>query len=86
LLRIVTTDFLALRLFCFSMRQHGRQILYFKLHVDGRKFYYKRPHAAGRPQVVHRCYKQTLAQNCRQNVFTRGPLRLCRGLDILKIW
>jgi len=48
LLRIVSTDFVALRLFCFNMRQHGRQILYFKLHVDGRKFYYRRP------QVVHR--------------------------------
>jgi len=53
LLRIVSTDFLALRLFCFNIRQHGRQILYFKLHVDGRKFQYRRPHATVRPQVVH---------------------------------
>ena len=28
MLRIVSTDFRALRLFCFSIRQHGRQILY----------------------------------------------------------
>jgi len=34
---------------CFaSIRQHDRQILYFKLHVDGRKFHYRRP------QVEHR--------------------------------
>jgi len=36
-LRIVLTDFLALRLFCFNIYQHGRQILCFKLHVDGRR-------------------------------------------------
>jgi len=41
LLRIVSTDFLALRLFCFNIHQNGRQILYFKLHVDGRKFYWR---------------------------------------------
>jgi len=35
----VSTDFLALHLFCFNIRQHGRQILYFKLDVDGRCFY-----------------------------------------------
>jgi len=58
LLRIVSTDFLALRLICFNIRQHGRQILYFKLHVDGRKFHYRRPHAAARPQVVHRWIKE----------------------------
>jgi len=40
LLRIVSTDFvLALCLFCFNTRQHGRQILYFKLRVDCRKFH-----------------------------------------------
>jgi len=39
LLRIVSTDFLALRLFCFNIRQHGRQILYFKLYADGSKFH-----------------------------------------------
>jgi len=33
----------------------GRQILYFKLHVDGRKLHYRSPHAAVRPQVAHRC-------------------------------
>jgi len=55
LLRIVSTDFLALRLFCFNIRQHGRQILYFILHVDGGKFHYRRLHTAVRPQVVHRC-------------------------------
>jgi len=55
LLPIVSTDFLALRWFCFNMRQHGRQILHFKLHVDGRKFRYRRPHAAVRLQVVHHC-------------------------------
>jgi len=54
LLHIVSTDFLALRLFCFNIRQHGRQILYFKLHVDGCKFRYQRPHAPVQPQVVHR--------------------------------
>ena len=48
LLRFVSTDFVALRLFSFNIRQHDRQILYFKLHVDGRKFHYQRP------QVVHR--------------------------------
>jgi len=37
LLRIVSTDFLALRLFCLNIRQHGRQILWFKSHVDGRR-------------------------------------------------
>jgi len=56
----VTTDFLALRLFCFNIRQHGRQVLYFKLHVDGRKFHY------GRPQVVHRCPRG----NCSTMYFT----------------
>jgi len=61
LLLIVSTDFLALRLFCFNIRQHGRQILYFKLHVDGHKFHYRRPHATVRPQVVHRCYSHCLA-------------------------
>jgi len=47
-LSIVSTGFLALRLFCFNIGQHDRQILYFKLHVDGRKFHYRRPHAAVR--------------------------------------
>jgi len=51
LLHIVSTDFLALRLFCFNIRQHGRQILYFDLHVDGCKFHYRRL------QVVHRCIR-----------------------------
>ena len=46
LLRIVSTDFLALSLFCFNIRQHGLQTLYFKLHVDGRKFHYRRPNMA----------------------------------------
>jgi len=54
LLRFVSTDFVALRLFSFNIRQHDRQILYFKLHVDGRKFHCRRPHATVRPQVVHR--------------------------------
>ena len=44
LLCIVLTDFLALRLFCFNIRQHGRHILYCKLHVDSRKFQYQRPY------------------------------------------
>jgi len=35
------------------MRQHSRQILYFKLHVNSHKFDYRRPHAAVWPQVVH---------------------------------
>jgi len=48
LLRIMSTDFLALRLFCFNIRQDGRQILYFKLHVDDRKFHFRRPHATVR--------------------------------------
>ena len=55
LLHIVSTDFFALHLFCFHICQHRRQVLYLKLHVDGRKFHYRRPHAAVRPQVVHRC-------------------------------
>jgi len=55
LLHIVSTDFLALHLFCFNIREHGRQILYFNLHVDRCKFHYRRPHAAVRRQVVHRC-------------------------------
>jgi len=54
LLRIVLTDFLALCMFCFNIHQHGRQILYFKLHVDGCKFHYRRP------QVVHRCTTQSI--------------------------
>jgi len=33
---------LALRSFCFNLRQHGRQILYFKLDVDDRKLHYRR--------------------------------------------
>jgi len=37
LLHIVSTDFLAFCLFCFNIRQHGCQILYFKLHVDSRR-------------------------------------------------
>ena len=48
LLRIVSTDFFTLRSFCFNIRQHGRQISYFKLHVDGCKFHYRRPHTATR--------------------------------------
>ena len=39
-----------------QIRQHGRQILYFKLHVDGRKFHYRRP------QVVRRCFSQYVKQ------------------------
>ena len=39
LLHIVSTYFLALRLFCFNIRQHGCQIFYFKLHVDGCKLH-----------------------------------------------
>jgi len=34
LLRIVSIDFLDVLLFCFIIRQHRRQISYFKLHVD----------------------------------------------------
>jgi len=49
LLRIVSIDFLALHLFCFNIRRHGGQILYFKLHVNESKFHYRRPHAAVRP-------------------------------------
>jgi len=56
-LQIILQSPVALRLFCFNIRQHGRQILYFKLHVDGRKFHYRRPHAAIGLQVVHRCFK-----------------------------
>jgi len=44
----MSIDFLALRLFRFSIPQYGREILYFKLHVDGRKFHCRRPHAAVR--------------------------------------
>ena len=44
LLRIVSTNFLALHLFCFNICQHSRQTLHFKLHVDGCKFHYRRPH------------------------------------------
>jgi len=55
LLRIVSTDFLAFRLFCFNICQHGCQILYFKLHVVGWNFNYIK----GRiwPQVVHHCFR-----------------------------
>jgi len=49
LLRIVSSDFLALSLFCFNIRRHGRQILYFKFYVDDRTFDYRSQ------QVVHRC-------------------------------
>jgi len=62
LLRIVSTDFLALHLFCFNIGQHGRQILYFKLHVDGCNFHHRRPHAAVRPQVVHRCSRELIKE------------------------
>ena len=48
LLCIVSTDYFALRLFCFIIRQHRRQITYVKLQVDGLKFHYRRPHAAVR--------------------------------------
>jgi len=41
-------------IFCFNIHQHGRQILHFKLHVDGCKFHYRRP------QVVHRCITQSI--------------------------
>jgi len=47
------TDFLALRLFCFNIRQHGRQILYFKLYVGGCKFHYRRPTAAGCASFIY---------------------------------
>jgi len=46
LLRVLSIDFLALRLFCFNIRQRGRRILHFKLHMDGRKLHYRRPHTA----------------------------------------
>jgi len=36
LLHTMLTNFLALRLFCFNIRHHGRQILFLKLHMDGR--------------------------------------------------
>jgi len=49
-------------MFCFNIRQHGRQILYFKLHVDGRKIHYRRPHAAVRVQVVHRCCRPVVSK------------------------
>jgi len=42
LLRIVSTDSLALHLFCFNVRQHHCQILYFKLQVDSCKLHYRR--------------------------------------------
>ena len=45
LLRILSTDFLALRLVCFNIHHHGCQILYFKLYLDGRKFHYRSLHA-----------------------------------------
>jgi len=54
----VLTDFLALRLFFFNIRrQHGRPILYFKLHVDGRKFHYRRPQVMHRWAGVTLCYE-----------------------------
>jgi len=74
LLHIVWTDFLTLRLFCFNIRQHGRQILYFKLHVNGRKFHYRKLHAAVRPKVVHRWTKQT-AFLTKQTAILRLALR-----------
>jgi len=55
LLRTVSTDFFALRLFCFNIRHHGcffninqhvfiwnirQELLYFKLNADGRKFHH----------------------------------------------
>jgi len=56
----VSTYFFAVRLFCFSIRQHGCQILYFKLHVgsDGCKFHYRRP------QVVHRWSSSSFPYIC----------------------
>ena len=69
LLRIVSTGFLALRLFSFNIRQQGRQMLHFNLHVDGRKFHYRRPHATVRPQVVHYCFRQTMILSAAESWF-----------------
>jgi len=92
----VSTDFLALRLFCFNICQHGRQIFYFKfnicqhgrqifyfkLYVDSRKFHYRRPHAAG-PQVVHRCAKSYRLHNwynCPSKPFATSHAHACFSL------
>jgi len=62
-LRIASTDFLALRLICFNIRQNGRHILYFKLHMHGHKFHYRRPHAAARcAPLAYSFYAETLAK------------------------
>jgi len=83
LLGIVSTDFFALRLFCFNIRQHGRHILYFKLHVDGRKFHDRRLHAAVRPHVVHRCAKSYRLHNwynCPSKPFATSQAHACFSL------
>jgi len=79
----VSTDFLALPLFCFNTRQHGRQFLYFKVHVDGRKFHYRRLHAAVRSQVVDRCAKSYRLHNwynCPSKAFVTSHAHACFSL------
>ena len=74
----MSTDFLALRLCCFNIGQHGRQILYFKLHVDGRKFHHRRP------QVVHRCAKSYRLHNwynCPNKPFATSHEQACFSLQ-----
>jgi len=80
----VLTDFLALCLFCFNIRQHDHQIFYFKLHVDGCKFHYQRPHAAVRPQVLHRCAKSYRLHNwynCPSKPFATSHAHACFSLQ-----
>ena len=89
LLRIVSTYFLALRWFCFNIRQHGRQILYLKFHVDGCKFHYQRPpHAAVLSQVVHRCFEArsrfSAVCNSAKGNHWRSADFLCLGAFFMK--
>ena len=86
----VSNDFLALRLFCFNIRQHGRQILYFMLHVDGRKFHCQKPHRRSQggkgpctPQIFrkysHLCFercfsKQNSVIHLESNIFPQKKI------------
>ena len=54
-LRIMSTDFLALRLFCFNIRKHGRQISILNYMWTAVNFIIEG--RIVRPQVVHRWFR-----------------------------
>ena len=78
----VSTDFLVMHYFCFNICQHGRQILYFKLHVHGHKFHYQWPHVAVRLQVVHHWARQShMRQGCHCWELQDEPFVFCRQIS-----